>query len=164
MPLLSVGYAHLEELQNNTPIPKAVFTPEEIVTVTDPCHPLYGHECELVEIYQRQDGATFCRVKVGRLGRSDVPLTATDRGIPLPIPDSLLSYRSLQQLLTTYQEIVEARDDEAARTKQDPGEQGDCTQASVAVHDGQGTRAIYPDYRSDLPTAGQSTDERTGGT
>jgi hypothetical protein len=124
---------------------------------------LFGHECELVEIYHRKDGATFCRVKVGELGRSDVPLTATDRGIPLPIPDSLLNYQSLQQLLTTYQAIVEARDEEAARTKQDPGEQRGCTQECVAVNDRKATGAICTDYRGDLPTAGQSADEARGG-
>lgn len=131
--------------------------------MTDPCHPLFGHECELVEIYQRQDGVTFCRVKVGEFGRSDVPINATDRGIPLPLPDSLLSYRSVQQLLTTYQTIREARDDKAARTKQDPEGQRDGTPASVAVFDGQGTSAICTDRGGDLPTAGQSPDETRGG-
>lgn len=153
-----------EQLKDNTPIPKPVFTPTETIAVTDPCHPLYGHECELVEIYQRQDGVTLCRVKVGELGRSNVPLTATDRGIPLPIAESLLSYQSFQQLLTTYQAIMEARDDEAERTKQEQGEQRDCTQANMAGHDGQAASAICADHRGDLPTAGQPADEAKGGT
>jgi hypothetical protein len=125
---------------------------------------LFGHECELVEIYHRKDGATFCRVKVGELGRSDVPLTATDRGIPLPIPDSLLSYQSLQQLLTTYQAIVEARDDEVPKTKQEQGVQRDYAQTSMAVPDRQAASAIYTDHQSDMSTAGQSADEGEGGT
>jgi len=124
---------------------------------------LYGHECELVEIYQRQDGVTFCRVKVGQLGRSNVPITATDRGIPLPIPDSLLSYQSLQQLMRSYREIVEARDDEAAKTKQERGKQKDCTPASVAILNEGTTSAIGANHQSDLPTTGQSTDEARGG-
>ena len=132
--------------------------------MTDPCHPLYGHECELVEIYQRQDGVTFCRVKIGKLGRSDVPLAATDRGIPVPVPESLLSYQSLQQLLRTYQEIVEARDDETTRTASpEQTAQTDCTPASVAVPDGQAASAIYRDHGGNLSTAGQPTDEGKGG-
>ncbi len=152
------------ELQDNTPISKPVFVPEETITVTDPCHPLYGHQCELVEIYQRQDGVAFCRVKIGELGRSDVPLTATDRGIPMPIPESLCSYHSLQQLLTIYQVIVEARDDETARTQSpEQAAQTDCAPASVAVHDGGAASAIYTDRGDNLPTAGQPADEGKGG-
>ena len=117
-----------------------------------------------MEIYHRQDGVIFCRVKVGKLGRSDVPLTATDRGISLPIPDSLLSYRSLQQLLSTYQAIMEARDDKTARATSPKQEiQTDCSQAGVAIDDGQAKRGICTDHQSDLPKAGQSTDEETGG-
>jgi hypothetical protein len=117
-----------------------------------------------VEIYHRQDGVIFCRVKVGKLGRSDVPLSATNRGIPLPIPESLLSYQSLQQLLTTYQAIMEARDDKTARATSPEQEiQTYWSQASVAIHDGQATRAMYTDHQSDLPKTGQSADERTGG-
>jgi hypothetical protein len=160
----NAGCARCEELQDSTPIQKPVFTSAETITVTDPCHPLYGHECELVEIYHRQDGVTFCRIKVGELGRSDVPLTATNRGIPLPIPESLLSYQSLQQLLTTYQAIMEARDDKTARATSPEQEiQTDWSQASVAIHDGQATRAMYTDHQSDLPKAGQSADEGAGG-
>ena len=161
---LNEWFALFEELQNTNPIRKAVFTPTETITVTDPCHPLHGHQCELVEIYQRQDGVTFCRVKIGELGRSDVPLTATDRSIPLPVPESLLSYQSLQQLLTTYQTIVEAQDDETARTTSTAqAAQTDCAPASVAVPDGGATSAIYRDCGDDLPTAGQPAAEGKGG-
>ena len=132
--------------------------------MTDPCHPLYGHECELVETYQRQDGVTFCRVKVGQLGRSHVPITATDRGSPLSIPNGLLSYESLQQLLRTYQEIVEARDDEAKRTTYPEQEvQTDHTHAGVAIPDGGATSTICTDHGGDMPTTGQSADEARGG-
>jgi hypothetical protein len=162
MPFVKDLSVRCEELQDNTPIQKPVFPTKETVTVTDPCHPLYGHECELVELYQRQDGVTFCRVKVGQLGRSNVPISVTDRGIPLPIPDSLLSYQSLRQLLTTYQAIVEARDDEAAKTKQEEGVQRDCAQTSVAVPNGQATSEICTDHQNDMSTAGQSADEARG--
>ena len=96
---LSVGSEVFEELQDKTLIRNPVSITKESVTVADPRHPLFGQICELVEIYHRQDGVAFCRVKVGELGRSVVPIAVTDRGIPISSPESLLSYESLQQLL-----------------------------------------------------------------
>ena len=160
---LNVGYGLYEELQDNTPIQESVFVSEERIKVTDPRHPLYGHECELVEIYQRQDGRTFCRVKVGQLGRSDVPLAATNRGIPLPVPDSLLSYASLQQLLKTYEAIVEARKDDSSRRRQDPDQERDCAPASMALADGQATSPICPEHGDNMPRDSSAADEARGG-
>ena len=56
MPILTpnVGSEVCEELQDNALIPKSVFPNKETVTVTDPGHPLYGHECELVVHTEQQ--------------------------------------------------------------------------------------------------------------
>ncbi len=117
-----------------------------------------------METYYRQDSVGFCRVKVGQLGRSDVPLTATDRAIPKPIPDSLLSYQSVQQLLATYQGIMEARDNAASTKAEQAGENPtDRTQNSMAVADGQRATGVPAHNREDLSAAGQSGSKAAGG-
>jgi hypothetical protein len=152
-----------KELKDSTPIHLSVFPSEETITVIDPGHPLFGRELYLVEIYHRQDGVALCRVKVGQLGQCDVPFTATDRGIPMHVPDSLLSHQSFQQLLTTYQGIMEARDDDASATaRQKQGDQTNCAKASVAGIDGQATTAICADNRGGLPKGCQSVVGSTG--
>lgn len=116
-----------------------------------------------MEIYYRQDGVGFCRVKVGKLGNSDVPLTATDRAILKPIPDSLLSYQSVQQLLATYEAIMEARDDAVSKVEQARENARDRTPNSMAVTDGQPATGVPADNRADLSAAGRSDDKANGG-
>jgi hypothetical protein len=160
----NVSNIRSKELEDKTPVRPRVLSPQETITVTDPCHPLFGHECELVEIYYRQDGTGFCRVKLGQLGRTDVPLTATNRAIPMVVPDSLLSYQSVQQLLLTYQGIMEARDDAVSvQAKQGQENATDRAQNSLAVADGQTAGAVPAHNREDLSAAGQSDGQTTGG-
>lgn len=116
-----------------------------------------------MEIYRRQDGVAFCRVEVGQLMRTDVPITATNRGFAAPSPDSLLSYQSVQQLLRTFQGIMEVRDDATATTaNQDQNSQTDYAQKSLVILDGQTTTAICTDNRGGLPTTSQSASDATG--
>jgi len=150
-------------LEDNTPVRFLVSPSEETITVTDPGHPLFGRELSLVEIYYRQDGIALCRVKVGELGQSDVPLAATDRGIPTPISSSLLNHQSFQQLLTTYQGIMEARDDDASATTREKRSEADCAKEGVVGIDGASTTAICADNRGDLPAACQPVVDATGG-
>lgn len=164
MAMLSGLSAPSRELEDKTPVRLGILPSPEIITVTDPCHPLFGRKCELVEIYHRQDGARFCRVKVGPLGRTDIPLTATNRAMPMTVPSSLLSYRSLQQLLLTYQGIMEARDEaESARAIQGQENATDRTQNSMAVADRQSTVASSAHNREDLSAAGHSGGQGEGG-
>lgn len=90
-------------------------------------------------------------------------MTATDRGISISPPDSLLSYQSIQQLLTTYQGIMEARDDAVATAKQAQDKQTNYTKESLGVLDGQTTTAICADSRGDLSITCQSAGAATGG-
>lgn len=152
-----------KELEDKTPIQLPVVAAEEFITVTDPCHPLFGHECKLVEIYYRQDGVGFCRVKVGELGSSDVPLTATDRANPKPIQDSLLSYQSVQQLLATYKAIMEARDGAVSKVEQARERARDRAPNSMAVADGQPTTGVPADIRADLSAISRSSNKENGG-
>jgi hypothetical protein len=116
-----------------------------------------------VEIYYRQDGVGFCRVKVGKLGSSDVPLTATDRAIPKPIPDSLLSYQSIQQLLETYEAIMEARDDAMSKAEQAGEKPRNRSQSSMGDTGGQPATGVPAGNRADLPAARRSGDKANGG-
>lgn len=82
----------------------------------------------------------------------------------MTVPSSLLSYRSLQQLLLTYQGIMEARDEaESVRAKQGQENATDRTQNSMAVADGQSTAASSAHNREDLSAAGHSGGQREGG-
>ena len=164
MAMLNGSSAPSRELEDKTPIRLSVFPSEETISVIDPSHPLFGHEYELVETYYRQDGVGFCRVKVGQLGRSDVPLTATNLAIPIPISESWLSHRSLQQLLATYQAIREARDHAVSATADQEQEMPtNRAQNRMAVLDGQATAAVPARHRANLSTAGQSGSTAAGG-
>ena len=115
----------------------------------------------LLEIYHRQDGLAFCRVKVGELVSTDVPIMATDRGIPLLPVESMLSYQSIQQLLLTYQGIMEVCNNETA-TNQSQEKQANCPQKRLVVLDRQTTTAICTDNRDHLSATSQSQDDTTG--
>jgi hypothetical protein len=95
--------------------------------------------------------------------RTDVPITSTSREIAILPPKSLLSYQSIQQLLRTYQEIMEVRDDATARAEPEEGDPTDSTNESLALPDRQTTTAICTDDRDDMSTTCQSVDATTGG-
>lgn len=82
----------------------------------------------------------------------------------MPIPESLLSHQSLQQLLATYQAIREARDYAVSATAdQEQAMPTDRTQNRMAVIDGPATAATPAHHRADLSAAGQSGDTAAGG-
>lgn len=95
--------------QDTTPICKTKLCETETVTVTDPRHALYGNTLPLISIEQRRD--------VGGGRTRYIPVEATDQALEQfsasPIP---LSLKAIQQLLNTFQRIVEGDQDETLST------------------------------------------------
>jgi hypothetical protein len=89
----------------------------ETVTVTDPRHALYGNTLPLISIEQRRDVGHCCVVDVGGGSTRYIPVEATDQALEQfsasPIP---LSLKAIQQLLNTFQRIVEGDQDETLST------------------------------------------------
>ena len=89
----------------------------ETVKVTDPRHPLYGNTLSLISIEQRQDVGHCCVVDVGGGSTRYIPVAVTDQALERvhvsPIP---LSLKAIQQLLNTFQRIVEGDQDEELTT------------------------------------------------
>jgi hypothetical protein len=79
-----------------------------MVPVTDPRHALYGNTLPLISIEQRRDVGPGCVVDVGGGSTRYIPVAATDQASEQinasPIP---LSLKAVQQLLNTFQRIVE---------------------------------------------------------
>ena len=86
---------------------------EETVTVTDPRHPLFNQTLPLFSIVNRRDVGHCCVVLVEGISRQFVPVTATDRSaVPVTVWPVRLNLTALQQLVTTYHQIVGSSEDD----------------------------------------------------
>jgi hypothetical protein len=83
------------------------------VTVTDPRHPLFNQTLPLLSIVNWRDVGHCCVVLVEGISRHFVPVTATNRSaVPVTVWPVRLNLTALQQLVTTYHQIVGSSEDD----------------------------------------------------
>ena len=83
------------------------------MTVTDPRHPLFNQTLPLLSIVNRRDVGHCCVVLVEGISRQFVPVTATNRSsVPVTVWPVRLNLTALQQLVTTYHQIVGSSEDD----------------------------------------------------
>jgi hypothetical protein len=141
------------------------------VTVTDPRHALYGNTLPLISIEQRRDIGHCCVVDVGGGSTRYIPVEATDQASgqvnASPIP---LSLKAVQQLLNTFQRIVEGDQNEEfatitcervpAATSQG---QTTVTRPSLVPSDTPPTTDPHPETGNRLSSLAPAAEQRNGG-
>lgn len=92
------------------------------MTVTDPRHPLYGQTFSLISIDVRQDRGMCCLIEREWGQNSYLPLEVTNKGSgTIPISTIPLSVRAIQQLASTYAQLVESQQHENDNSNRGPG-------------------------------------------
>jgi hypothetical protein len=88
--------------------------PEEIITVTDPRHPLFGRSLPLLGITSQQHQGQYCILSVYKGILHLVPLAATDRAIEPPVTFPLpMDLASVQNLVALWKSILEQTGEKA---------------------------------------------------
>lgn len=107
--------------QQTTHTGETVVTPEEIITVINPRHPLFGRTFLLINIIHKPRMGSYCVVRyLDSLERS-IPLSATDRSLDPPeVFEASINLASVRQLLKKYTQITSqsAEDVEDGRNQQ----------------------------------------------
>jgi len=146
--------------------------PRETIKVTDPCHPLYGHNLQLVGIITTAHTERCCIVLTPAGCELRLPVALTDLGPEPPAPYTLpLSIRSVERLLSAYQCILsqlKEREDaksshhaddatlvEAHNTSTDISAGTDHSSASLAATIGDAAASPATNHQQRLPKSRQ---------
>jgi hypothetical protein len=83
----------------------STLTDDEVITVVDPTHPLYGRRFPLHRLCHPRHSEGFVEVLYRESLRLRVPLAATDRAAsPLALPRSKLTLEAIRQLIALVKE------------------------------------------------------------
>jgi hypothetical protein len=163
--------------QATTPVEQTL-APREIVTVTDPCHPLFGHALQLLGVITTAQSGRCCVVLTPAGTEHRLPLALTDLAPAPPAPYALpLNSSSVSRLLAAYARILsqlKEREDApstqaaAAPTDQEPApahaERTDRDHAGASLGPALCDRAATTPARTgpSLPHTGRPTRRRRG--
>jgi hypothetical protein len=120
----------------NTPL-GGTHSPEEVITIVDPQHPLFGQTFPLIAIIDNQSEGRSCVICLREGIERSVPIEATDRGLEpaatFPVP---FNTSSLLQLLTTFERIVCQPAGEVEDEKHERGGHDSLTPGALSVEPG----------------------------
>jgi hypothetical protein len=89
----------------DAPVLNSTLTDDEVITVVDPTHPLYGRRFPILRLCHAVRGEGFVEVRYRQSLRLRIPLLATDRAtFPLALPRTKLTLEAIRQLIALVKE------------------------------------------------------------